>query len=958
MTIRGGSSPPLTSTSTSTSRRRSSNNNNRSHASCSSGGNGIGIDSDEGWTSCNSAGAREAMSILIQSHDAISMIPGPFVVMQGTPGDGMANTIDSMPQLIVDDANDNIDVSANRTSNINSHQAELGIERDRGRRSTANPSAEGNGDDGTNESSNISIPSDLPNEIPHLSSATGSANSSHITIGLGSSSQSNSNENIGGGGGGGVSVNIESHGSDGEIVCMADSMTSDLSSLEVMNADGGNVTSSTADIGTPRASNVDSNQCFQNRTQMDRGLHLPLPASAVSVAAMGMVYNSFLPPVASASPGIKSNEVAESKMASKPMSAVPDTNTTNVVLSDSFIMVDDEKDGSDSAEKPLAPSMEHENGNEHEHDHTSIIDDNIININDEVESLQTESSNIDIGKCTSSAKNPRYANISSQDRRAIQQWKVSCRKEEKNQQLEMIDNTSASSAGNTNSYTVENQWWTTKNGCLAVFETLPILSAKSEKASESNHQQNNNSIITTCLGNQIQIGNISGEIPPGTTVMAIEMHCIDENLLESSFVESMRTSKFANKFQLLKIESPITGYVVYSSNGYCYLGPGLPTYYVEPEVWMWRVMCASGAFVRQGLELTSVHIETVPFGSLLRVSRKTVNSMGLSRVQIESSVSVASKSSADANSMQLVSRLRNRARNMNPPSTFLNSSSEQHGNIFRRVSGWVSEALNPLSGQRGSIVQPIPFPVPVLYRVTLTDGAVIRSGVELSSPQIGHAPIGSILTIVGRAYSEHPADRCIERLKLAGAGGWISVRLNRAPPRDYLVVEMTGIDGSFDPNEAGLYHIEKQRQVIQECHEAPSNAEGQNMENLRQSLHRLSTISSINDDDDDQGGNLENSGELSNTCSSMTSAAVPTLYRSGVATGSVGSQSIKACGSSTQKDERCLICLTESRTATIVHGETGHIACCLICARILKARGDKVSSILPNTALFLLLSKY
>ena len=36
----------------------------------------------------------------------------------------------------------------------------------------------------------------------------------------------------------------------------------------------------------------------------------------------------------------------------------------------------------------------------------------------------------------------------------------------------------------------------------------------------------------------------------------------------------------------------------------------------------------------------------------------------------------------------------------------------------------------------------------------------------------------------------------------------------------------------------------------------------------------------------------------------------------------------------------CLICLCEDRTATLVHGETGHICCCLVCARILKARGD------------------
>lgn len=304
--------------------------------------------------------------------------------------------------------------------------------------------------------------------------------------------------------------------------------------------------------------------------------------------------------------------------------------------------------------------------------------------------------------------------------------------------------------------------------------------------------------------------------------------------------------------------------------------------------------------------------------------------MGLSRLRIESSVPSLPQIKNGFNNPRIASRANNES---------LQTVS------YRHVMGWVSEALNPLSGQRGNIVQPIPFPVPALYRVTLTDGAVIRSGIELSSPQIGHAPIGTILTVVGRGFSEHPADRCLERLRLAGAGGWISVRLNRAPPRDYLVVEMIGIDGSFDPNEAGLYHLRKQREVIQECKNAPLEAEAQRLENLRRSLNRLSsTVSTINDDDDDhqQFENLENSGELSKGGSSLTSTAVPTLYRSGVASGSVGSQSIKACGSKSQKDEHCLICLTESRTATIVHGETGHIACCLACARILKARGDKV----------------
>lgn len=36
----------------------------------------------------------------------------------------------------------------------------------------------------------------------------------------------------------------------------------------------------------------------------------------------------------------------------------------------------------------------------------------------------------------------------------------------------------------------------------------------------------------------------------------------------------------------------------------------------------------------------------------------------------------------------------------------------------------------------------------------------------------------------------------------------------------------------------------------------------------------------------------------------------------------------------------CLVCFSSQRTATFVHGETGHIACCLECARVLKGRGD------------------
>ena len=90
---------------------------------------------------------------------------------------------------------------------------------------------------------------------------------------------------------------------------------------------------------------------------------------------------------------------------------------------------------------------------------------------------------------------------------------------------------------------------------------------------------------------------------------------------------------------------------------------------------------------------------------------------------------------------------------------------------------------------------------------------MIRRDVELSSPQIGALPAGSEVKIVARAFSEHPVERCIERLQLAGNAGWISVRLNQSPPDDDMVVEFVDVDSAFDPQNPGLYHLEAQREV-------------------------------------------------------------------------------------------------------------------------------------------------
>jgi hypothetical protein len=261
------------------------------------------------------------------------------------------------------------------------------------------------------------------------------------------------------------------------------------------------------------------------------------------------------------------------------------------------------------------------------------------------------------------------------------------------------------------------------------------------------------------------------------------------------------------------------------------------------------------------------------------------------------------------------------------------------------VDGWCSEFLNPLSGQRGSIVQPVPFSVPALYRVALPEGAVLRSDVELSSPQIGHAPVGAILTITGRAFSEHPMDKCIERLRLAGNGGWVSVRLNKPPPEDRLVVEFEGVDGSFEPNHPGIFHLDALLRVRQEQEQGQAEGGGGSGST---SGPCVSTISSI-DDDEGRGSSvssstLSSSEELGATGTRNSSPSRPSCtysaqaknYNRGSSSGSRGNNK----NNNNSSDELCLICRSEERNATIVHGETGHVACCLTCARMLKARGD------------------
>ena len=53
-----------------------------------------------------------------------------------------------------------------------------------------------------------------------------------------------------------------------------------------------------------------------------------------------------------------------------------------------------------------------------------------------------------------------------------------------------------------------------------------------------------------------------------------------------------------------------------------------------------------------------------------------------------------------------------------------------------------------------------------------------------------------------------------------------------------------------------------------------------------------------------------------------------------------GSSSGDQGGGQSESDHTCCVCMAAPRDASLVHGETAHICCCLECARTLKAKGN------------------
>eukprot|EP00752_Nemacystus_decipiens_P003286 g3041.t1 len=283
----------------------------------------------------------------------------------------------------------------------------------------------------------------------------------------------------------------------------------------------------------------------------------------------------------------------------------------------------------------------------------------------------------------------------------------------------------------------------------------------------------------------------------------------------------------------VKISSPVVGWVpVVDSVGYVLLAKGDATTGVK---WRYRVVCRDGAFVRHGIELTSPFLFNLPWHSVVEVLERRINEAGLPRLKI--------------------------------------------------AEGWISEVLNPLSGQRGPVVEIVPLLQPLRYRVILSDGAVVRRTVELASGQVKTLPRGEVVQVVAKQFSDL-GNRCVQRLKLADGSGWLSMRLNKEPPDDVSVVEFVGLGGAAVSPRVRRYGGDAGAGVsMSTVPMAPPHAEAGGRE------------------EDEDLRKIKNSGALT-------------------------------------EDDNCVVCLSGPRTATIVHGEIGHIACCLECARILKARGD------------------
>lgn len=323
----------------------------------------------------------------------------------------------------------------------------------------------------------------------------------------------------------------------------------------------------------------------------------------------------------------------------------------------------------------------------------------------------------------------------------------------------------------------------------------------------------------------------------------------------------------------------------------------------ESSRWVYKVVCADGAFIRQGLELSSPHRCTLALNSLVEISERRINGQGLSRLR-----------TADGR-------------------------------------GYLSEQLNPLSGARGPVVELVSMPMILSYKVVIPEGAVVRRTRELTSPSDRIIPMNETFEVISKNFSDHPASLCVPRLELADGSGWVSQRLCREPPENTIVCEVNSVllnkNISDVRKEIQLLRLKEEEEIKKQRDEFRAARLKQIKE--MQASHAESAQAAIQAAN--KGKDIKNKGAAASSPSGGSGIEVGERSMSGIVFDDEMSKQMRKMTLNEESsnlvspdsdilDYACVVCLSSPRTATLVHGETGHVACCLECARVLKARGD------------------
>jgi E3 ubiquitin-protein ligase Mdm2 len=580
---------------------------------------------------------------------------------------------------------------------------------------------------------------------------------------------------------------------------------------------------------------------------------------------------------------------------------------------------------------------------------------------------------------TISCVDPENNDENDLDERVISEWNETRRRKELVHRSEWLEETmaqhkailSTESKAPTTTTTTANQeeedlllltcetsshWWfiDKQTGYLAILDGLPkrIL-----------HDDDEHDLFSSIIDYPRKIGMV----PPGAMIRMAENNNNDKNeriiTLNTRDLKVQDTSSHSNnndemptkngrkgQLQIMRIQQPMEGYIVASLHGYPYVTKFSKSHHhyhhpvgyesEQQQQWQWRVVCLEGAWIRQGLGLGTEYVSTAPYGATVSVHQKTVDTkMGLSRIRV---------------SYSLLGEEEEETKNNDRSN---NNNIETLRTQQRSIQGWASEYLNPLSGQRGPILCPIPFPRPAIYKVL--EKCEIHETIEMeSSRPIGNIPPNTLVPITGRAYTNR--ENATERLRLAGNGGWISrtrnITLDEDQEEDGVfivtipIAEFVRYDDNFDPWNPGRYHLHALRSIQKAQQNYQCQQEQiQDLSLVTTPRNRIRTISSSSDDDMGEEDTLDQANILSRGIY-QEDASKPVWEdflrcyyerRAAACPPAVDNNSVRPFHQTSNDYQHCcVICLSAERNATIVHGETGHVACCLACARILAARGD------------------